>query len=64
MTKKTIILQSPKVSANIEITARSGSTTAKVNVNRTCINDALEPWLPFWKRFRAAMKSRGYAINP
>jgi hypothetical protein len=64
MTEKTIILQSPKVSVNIHITAVSGSARAKVAVNRTCYYDALEPWRPFWTRFRLAMKDRGYTINP
>jgi hypothetical protein len=63
ITARTIILQSPKVSVNIHVTARSGSRTAKVTVNRTCYNDALEPWLPYWKRFQKVMRSRGYALK-
>ena len=62
--EQTIILQSPKVSVNIEITAKSGNSVAKVVVNRTCYNDDLEPWLPYWHRFRTALRLHGYVLKP
>jgi hypothetical protein len=63
ISKQAIILQSPKVSVAIEIRALRRSRIAKVTVERTCINDALEPWLPFWRRFREVMKIRGFVLK-
>lgn len=49
---RTIIFQSPEVSVVIHVRTRRGSDTARVEIERTCINDALEPWRPFWSDFR------------
>jgi hypothetical protein len=61
--KKTIILQSPKVSVAIEIVAHRSADVAKVTVGRTCINDSLEPWQPYWRRFRALMAANGRPVR-
>lgn len=60
--KKTHILQSPKVSVAIEIVARRSADVAKVTVERTCINDSLEPWQPYWRRFRDLMAANGHPV--
>lgn len=60
--KETLILQSPKVSVAIHIVARGGSSTAHVTLERTCINDAFEPWPPYWHRFVSSMKVAGFAL--
>jgi hypothetical protein len=57
-----IILQSPKVSVAIDIVARRSLDLAQVTVERTCINDSLEPWQPYWRRFRALMAAQGYPV--
>lgn len=62
MTKKVIILQSPKVSVNIHITARANRNSASVEVMRTCITDDFEAWWPYWMRFKSAMKTKGYRL--
>ncbi|MGI8405688.1 MAG: hypothetical protein ACR2OE_13165 [Thermomicrobiales bacterium] len=60
--KETLILQSPKVSVAIYIVAKFGDSSAHVTLERTCINDAFEPWPPFWRRFVSSIKAAGYAI--
>jgi hypothetical protein len=60
--KETLILQSPEVSVNIIIVAERGSATARATVERTCINDAFEPWPPYWHRFLSGMKAAGFAF--
>jgi hypothetical protein len=61
--KKHFILQSPKVSVAIEVLALRSSDLAKVTVERTCINDSLEAWQPYWRRFRALMAAKGYPVR-
>ena len=60
--RKDFILQSPKVSVAIEIVAHRSENFAKVSIERTCINDDLESWRPYWRRFRALMASKGYPV--
>lgn len=60
--KETLILQSPKVSVIIIIEAKSGGSTARASVERTCINDAFEPWPPYWHRFLIDMKAAGFVF--
>ena len=60
--KETLILQSPKVSVAIYIVAKGGSSTAHVTLERTCINDAFEPWPPYWQRFVSGVKAAGFAF--
>jgi hypothetical protein len=49
---RTIIFQSPEFSVAIKVETRPNSNVARVTVERTCINDALEDWRPHWDGFR------------
>lgn len=60
--KKTIILQSAKSSVVIDVVARRTSALAEVTVKRTCFDDSLEPWRPYWRRFRAMTAAQGYPV--
>lgn len=58
-----LILQSPNVSVAITIKVVKRRSIALVTVERTCIVDYLEPWLPYWLRFLDAMRKEGYVIS-
>lgn len=57
--RRIIIFQSPQVSVAIYVVTERGSGTARITVERTCINDALEDWKPYWKAFRRFLDSKG-----
>ncbi|RYG87169.1 MAG: hypothetical protein EON59_08205 [Alphaproteobacteria bacterium] len=58
----TLGLQSPKVSVGITAEWKPGRRAAKLQVERTCINDDLEPWLGYWSGLKRALKARGYRL--
>ncbi|KTE08919.1 hypothetical protein ATE71_13425 [Sphingopyxis sp. H115] len=59
----TLGLQSPKVSVSITAEWRTGQKAAFLQVERTCINDALEPWQPYWKHFLSELREAGYVVG-
>ena len=59
----TLGLQSPKVSVSITAEWRTGRNAAVLQVERTCINDSLEPWQGYWKNFLSELRKAGYAIG-
>jgi hypothetical protein len=59
----TLGLQSPKVSVGITAEWRTGQKAALLQVERTCINDALEPWQPYWKHFLSELREAGYVVR-
>jgi hypothetical protein len=48
---RTIIFQSPEYSVVINVETQRNSDVALVTAERTCIDDALEDWRPFWSEF-------------
>lgn len=54
--RRIIMFQSPKVSVVIEVHTAAGNHIALANVHRTCINDALEDWQPYWMAFLDFLK--------
>jgi hypothetical protein len=61
---RTLGLQSPEVSVSIEAHWRPGQKFVTVEVRRTCINDALEPWRHYWWGFVTELENAGYAVKP
>jgi hypothetical protein len=59
-----VILQSPQVSVGIIVMMAARSPDAYAYVARSCITDALEPWEPYWARFRAFVAAQNYAPVP
>lgn len=60
--QKTLGLQSPEVSVSIEAHWRPGQRAATVEVSRTCINDALEPWRSYWAGLVSGLRRAGYTV--
>ena len=52
-------LQSPKVSVLIRVVWQPGAVVGVASIERTCIDDNLEDWEPYWERFLAAMTEQG-----
>ena len=61
---QTIGLQSPKVSVSIEARWKPGRKSADLQVRRTCINDALEPWRGYWLGVVSQLERAGYTVLP
>ncbi|AQA00266.1 hypothetical protein BWQ93_18725 [Sphingopyxis sp. QXT-31] len=59
-------LQSPKVSLLIRVTWRPGASVGVASVERTCIDDNLEDWEPYWDKFLTAMteQGQGWELHP
>ena len=60
---RNLILQSPQVSVAIEIRTSNRNNRAMITVERTCINDAWEPWRPYWRDLQNFLRTNGYRIN-
>jgi hypothetical protein len=50
--RRIMIFQSPKVSVAIEVHTMAGKNTSLATIERTCYNNALEEWQPYWLAFR------------
>jgi hypothetical protein len=59
----TLGLQSPKVSVAITADWKPGLRAAKLQVERTCVNDDLEPWPEYWSGLKRELKGRGYRLR-
>jgi hypothetical protein len=60
---KTLGLQSPKYSVSITADWKPGDHHALLKVERTCINDDLEPWEGFWSGLRGELAEAGYQLR-
>lgn len=56
-------LQSPEVSVAIDAIWEPGWKHAKITIERTCYDDALEPWEGLWSSFLREMKEAGYEVK-
>jgi len=56
---RTLLFQSPEFSVVINVRTVLGRDHASVNIERTCINDALEEWEPYWRAFRQFLDREG-----
>ncbi len=61
--KKILILQSPKATVAINLTAELEDGPVAVEVERTCFSDDYEAWKPFWLHFQRAIRARGYRLT-
>lgn len=61
---KTLGLGSPQGSVSIKAKWRPGQKAATLEVKRTCINDALEPWRGYWWGLVRALELNGYTVLP
>lgn len=59
---KDIGLQSPEVSVSIEASWEAGTNEAVVQLQRTCINDSLEPWEGYWSGFLDGLNIAKYEV--
>lgn len=62
--RQTLGLQSPRVSVSVRAKWRPGQRAADVEIWRTCINDASEPWRGYWWGLVNALESAGYTVMP
>ena len=60
--RRVIMFQSPKVSVVIEVHTGAARHTALVAIERTCYNDALEDWQPYWLAFRNFLNRSGLQL--
>lgn len=60
---QTLGLQSPKVSVSITARWKPGKRNALLKVERTCINDDLEPWAGYWRKVRSELTQAGYRLQ-
>jgi hypothetical protein len=60
---QTLGLQSPKVSLSITARWKPGQHNALLKVERTCINDDLEPWAGYWGKVRNELDRAGYKLQ-
>ncbi len=60
---KTLGMQSPKVSVNIQAEWEPGQRSANIAIERTCYTDDLEPWQPYWFAFLGELRAAGYSIT-
>jgi hypothetical protein len=51
-----LMFQSPRVSVVIEVHTLAGKNIALATVDRTCVNDAIEDWQPYWVAFLDFLK--------
>jgi hypothetical protein len=63
VSSKTLGLQSPKYSVSITADWKPGDHRALLKVERTCINDDLEPWKGFWNALRGELVEAGYQLR-
>lgn len=60
---QTLGLQSPKVSVSITARWKPGQRNALLKIERTCINDDLEPWAGYWRKVRIELGQAGYKLQ-
>ena len=61
---QTLGLQSPKVSVSIQADWKPGQRAALLSIERTCIDDTLEPWRGYWWGLIGRLESAGYRVTP
>lgn len=61
---QTLGLQSPHVSVSIKAKWQPGQRFAALTVERTCYNDALEPWRGYWWGVVNRLEKAGYSVRP
>ncbi|MEL7216839.1 MAG: hypothetical protein AAGK01_00230 [Pseudomonadota bacterium] len=61
--RKTLGMQSPKVSVSIQAEWSSGQKFANLAIERTCYTDDLEPWRPYWRAFLRELRTAGYRVT-